>query len=99
MHAIATKSFTRSDTKTPVSAGDEIYGEPSYISELYRVGLVRAAPQRKVLTVPEWKTRPCEAVGPEVESSASPAAQALPQTSVKKSKRGGSRKKKEKPDE
>lgn len=86
--AVALKTFRRSDTGARVHRGQRITGEPGYIADLARVGLVvetgAAAPA-------ETRQRPPMADGG--SSSASPAARVSRQTTASKSGAGGKRKK------
>jgi hypothetical protein len=92
--AIAQRSFTRSDTREPVKVGQRISGADGYLMDLSRIGLVREV--KDVAEAPETKANPSPAVGREQVLSASPAAQASPQTSAKESGSGGKRKRKRK---
>lgn len=87
--AIATRPFLRSDTKEHVKLGERIWGESGYVSELERIGSVREV--KDLGEAPENKAVPRKAPGAASKSSASQAGPASPQTTQRKSKRGGQR--------
>lgn len=85
-NGIALKNFRRSDTKEQVKAGQLIFGDSNYISDLYRLGLIKA-PENRARVAPEIKADPLKAAGR--KSSASLVAQASQSSKSKKPKTGG----------
>lgn len=86
--AVALKTFRRSDTGARVQRGQRIEGDPGYIADLARGGLVV---ETGAVAPAETRQRPPKADGE--SSSASPAVRVSRQAIANKSGAGGKRKK------